>query len=524
MAGIHGDLFELIQTLAVSEKRYFKVYASSNKTTDINYVALFDALCELDRYNEKALIARLARKNKNNTEKRPAASLNQDMQYLYKVILQAMRQYNHERFAHIRIRDMIGEAIFLRDRGLYKQAKKRIVKAKRLSKEFHNNVALLELNRLERTLIWSLEEADEEAKIASLIAEKNKIMEALNEEMAYEDLYAIVSNAINRQNLFIANDEKTAALVSKIDALFSEKEPDELSDFAQLRRHQIGALHKMAENQQEECRINIDKLLGWWDDRQYLMQEDFFRYQVSLSKMLTFLFVNGEHEKLVDLIRKMQDSNSGSANEKALMFRFTANYEMLYYLNTKKIDKAKDMLPVIEEGIRIYPLSIKKKMAIIYNAAIAAFFAEDFSYCETWLLRIIAHSDSNIREDLVRKAFLLRVIVLENHKTRQEQAIRAAKNYFRDRKPEKGKSKTDKKKENIEGDILNLISKIMSAPPGLLREKEEPVQKLLDYLQDLSSNPLSRRLDRLEEFILWGQSKLKGQSLRVTLENASQST
>lgn len=524
MAGIHENLFELIQTLSVSEKRYFKVFASSNKSTDVNYVALFDALCELDRYDEATLIARLSRKNKNNTGKKPAASLNQDMQYLYKVILQAMRQYNHERFAHIRIRDMIGDAIFLRDRGLYKQAEKRIIKAKSLSKKYHNYVALLELNRLERTLIWSLEETNEEAKIASLMAEKTEIMEVLNEEMAYEDLYAIVSNALNRQNLFIANDEKTVALVSKIDTLFSKKEPSQLSDFAQLRRYQIGALHKMAENKPEESRSNLDKLLEWWDNHQYLKQEEFFRYQISLTKILAFLGANGEHEKLVELVRRMRDNSSGTANEKALMFRFTAVYELLYYLNTRKIDQAKAMLPVIEEGIRIYPLSIKRKLAISYNAAMVAFFAEDYSYCETWLLRIIAHSDSNIREDLVRKAFLLRVIVLENHESRQEQAVRAAKKHFRERKPEKGKSKPDKKKENIETDILNLISKIMSAPPGLLREKEESLQKLLDYLQDLSSNPISRRLHRLEEFILWGQSKLKGQSLRVALENASPNT
>ncbi len=158
---------------------------------------------------------------------------------------------------------MICEAIFLRDRGLYKQAEKRIIKAKELAQKYHNYVALLELNRLERTLIWSLEEADEAVKIASLIAEKTKIMEVLNEEMAYEDLYAIVSNAVNRQNLFIANDEKTIELVSKIEALFSHKEPDQLSDFARLRRYQIGALHKMAENQIEDSRrILINCLTG----------------------------------------------------------------------------------------------------------------------------------------------------------------------------------------------------------------------------------------------------------------------
>ncbi|MFM9947463.1 MAG: hypothetical protein ACKV1O_05950 [Saprospiraceae bacterium] len=520
MAGMQEDLFELIQTLAVSEKRYFKVFASSNKSTDINYVALFDALCELDHYDEQALIAKLARKNKNNTGKDPAATLNQDMQYLYKVILQAMRQYNHERFAHIQIRDMICEAIFLRDRGLYKQAEKRITKAKSLSKKYHNNVALLELNRLERTLIWSLDEVNEEAKIASLIAEKTEIMGVLNEEMAYEDLYAVVSNAVNRQNLFIANDEKTVALVSEIEALFSKKEPDKLSDFSLLRRYQIGALHKMAENQSEASRSNIDKLLEWWDNHPHLKLEEFFRYQISLTKIISFSILNGEYEKGIELIHKIRERNSNTAYGKALTFRFITVHELLYYINTRKIDEAKNMLPIIEEGVRIYPLALKKKMAIMHNAAITAFLAEDYSYCETWLLKIITYSNSNIREDLVRKAFLLRVILLEKYPERQEKAIRAAKKYFREHSPGKEISKAEKKKENIETEILNLISKIMYAPP-FPREKEEAVRKLLKYLEEIASNPQSRRLNGLDEFTLWCYSKLKRQSLRLTLEEAS---
>lgn len=522
MAGIQEDLFELIQTLSVTEKRYFKVFAASNKSTDINYVALFDALSELDHYDEKVLVAKLLRKNKSNTGKTPGTRLNQEMQYLYKVLLQAMRQYNHENFAHIRIRDMICEAIFLRDRGLYKQAEKRIFKAKELAQKYHNYLALLELNRIERTLIWSLDGANEGSKTAALIAEKNHIMEVLEEEMAYEDLYAIVSNAVNRQNLFISNDEKTIELVGKIDGLFSHKEPDQLSDFARLRRYQIGALHKMAENQVEQSHHYANQLLDWWDNHEHLKQEEVFRYQISLTKIISFLFLNGEYEKVDELIRRIRERNSNTANGKALIFRFITVHELLYYLNSKKIDQAKAMLPMIEEGIRIYPLALKKKMAIMHNAAITAFVAGDDSYCETWLLKIIAHSESAIREDLVRKAFLLRVILLEKLPERQEKAIRAAKKYFREHNgQEKGGSKADRKKENIETEILNLVSKIMYAPP-LPREKEEAVRKLLEYLKIIATTPQSKRLYGVAEFTLWCQSKLKRQSLRVTLEEASE--
>ncbi|NUO00855.1 MAG: hypothetical protein HUU01_09610 [Saprospiraceae bacterium] len=520
MAGIQEELFELIHTLSVSEKRYFKVFAAGNKATDINYVALFDALCELDRYEESALIDKLLGKNKSSRGKKTGENLNQDMHYLYRVLLQAMRQYNHGSFAHIQIRDMICDSIFLRDRGLYKQAEKRIIKAKELSKKFHNYIALLDLNRIERTLIWSLEGTNEADKIASLISEKEHIMEVLDEEMAYEDLYAIVSNAVNRQNLFISNDERTIELVNKINALFSQKKPEQLSAFARLRRYQIGLLHKIAENQVEESHIYANQLLEWWENHPALKQEELFRYQISLTKVISFLFLNQEFEKTIGLIQRIRERNSTTANGKALIFRFIIVQELFYYLNSGNIDKAQNMLPMIEEGIRIYPLSLKRKMAIIYNAAMAAFFAEDYSYCETWLLRLIVHSDSSIREDLVRKAFLLRVILLEAKADRQEKAIRAARKYFRKSDPGSKAPKPDSKKESLETTILNLITKVMTAPP-VVREKEEAVRKLLNYLNGLASNPQSRRLGGLDEFTLWCQSKLKGQSLRKVLEEAS---
>jgi len=514
MAGIQEDLFELIQTLSIAEKRYFKVFSSSSKSTDIKYVILFDALCDLGYYDEQLLVGKLKRKFKNTPGKDPGAQLNQDMQYLYKVLLQAMRQYNHQTLLHIQIQDMTFEAIFLRDRGLYRQADKRISKAKEFAQKNHNYIARMELNRLERTLIWSLNEANEEEKTARLIAEKNHILEVLNEEMAYDDLYAIVSNAINRQNLFIANDERAALLVSKIAALFSQKEPDELSSFARLRRYQIGAQHTMAENRLKDSRDHIDKLLNWWETHDSLKEEEFFRYQISLSNLLAFFFNSGEFEEMMQLIRKIRESNSKTPYGNTLMFRFTVMYELLYYMNMGKLDEAVKMLPDIKEGVNKYPLSPKRKITIYYNAALVCFFDDNYKHCDEWLLKVIALSRSNLRKDLIRKAFLLRILLLEERTDdAQDKAIHAAKKYFKGEEESKEKGKSPPKEKLIEQEILALIIKIMHTAPGF-REREEPVRKLLAYLENIISNPQSGRLHGLDEFIIWCQSILRRKSVR----------
>ena len=513
MAGIQEDLFELIQTLSVTEKRYFKVFASGSNSTDINYVVLFDVLCDLDYYDEKILLHKLRNKLKDTSGKDIGLQLNQGMQYLYKVLLQAMRQYKHKAI-HIQIRDMTSDAILLRDRGLYKQADKRIGKAKELAKKYHNYVARLELNRLERSLIWSLNEANEAEKVALLIAEKEEILEVLREEMEYEDLYARVSHAINRQNLFTLNDPRAVALIHQIEALFSQKEVDQLSAFAKLRRFQIGSLFNMAEMRMEECREYIDHILHWWETYEYLKEEEFFRYQISLSKILSFFINNGQLEAIIQLIQKIKESNSKTPNEQAFLFRFITMNELLYYLNAKMVDEAKNMIPQIEKGLEQFPLPQKRKITICYNLAIVCFCDDDFKQCNDWLKKTIAHAGNNIREDLIRKAFLIRVILLEDAFEDQEKAIRAAKKYFSEGGKSKGKEKTGSGNKQIEMEILTLITKIMKAPPGH-REREEPLRKMLEYLESKASNPHSSRLDGLDELIVWCQSKLQRKSVRA---------
>ncbi|MDZ4680134.1 MAG: hypothetical protein SH848_12810 [Saprospiraceae bacterium] len=525
MAGIQEDLFELIQTLSVAEKRYFKVVSNSSKSSDIKYVILFDALCGLDYYDEQMLIGKLQRKLKNNSDKNPGKQLNQDMQYLYKVLLQAMRQYNHQTLINIQIQDMTFDGIFLRDRGLYRQADKRISRAKELAEKNHNYIALLELNRLERTLIWSLNEANEEEKVEQLIAEKNEISKVLSEEMDYEDLYARVSHAINRQNLFTSNDPHAVELVGQIETLFSQKQPDELSAFTKLRRFQIGALLNMAEMRLDECRANIDNIFNWWETYEYLKEEEFFRYQISLSKILTFFLNNRQFDAIILLIKKIKESNSKTPNEKAFLFRFITMYELLYYLNMKRVDEAQKMIPDIAKGLDQFPLPHKRKITICYNLAIVCFFNNDNRQCDDWLKKTIAHSrNNNIREDLIRKAFVLRVLLLEDFFEDQEKALRAAKKYFRESKKNKGKEKKGANNQPIEVEILMLITKIINAPAGN-RERDEPVQKMLEYLESMSSNPQSRRLYGLEELIIWCKSKLEWKSVKtIFLEDSGLSS
>lgn len=498
------DLYELIHTMSKTEKRYFSIFAKSNKSRDVNYLALFEAFSELGEFDEKLLVRKFLKKLENSPFKDPEdyTQLSQDTQYLYKTLLRAMRDYMQKSSVQIQIRDLLSDAIFLRDRGLYQQADKRIVRARKLAQTYHNNVALLEVNRLERSLIWSVEGTNAVSKTEALIAEKDAIMQSLKEEMEHEDLYANISNMVNHQNQFVANDEQVKRVKDDAEALFAKKESAPPA-FAKLRQYHIEALLAMGENRLEECEGILEEMMTWWETNKSLKEEESFRYQISLSKLLTFLSQSDQHDKLMARIEEIREANKDMPNGEAILFRFAIFYELFYYINNKKVDEAYSMLPYIEAGMAKYAIPIKRKIALSYNAATVCFLKNEFEACDAWLVKILTYARNNIRKDVMRKAFLLRLIVLENKADASEQALEAAKKYFREEKKVPAK-------EKIEVQVLNLL---MDAMTGPVLDQPKLTKKFLAELEDLQSTPLSSRLNGLVEFYLWCKSRIEKKSI-----------
>ncbi len=64
------DLFQLVQAMSKSEKRYFVLDAKKSGRTDSRYLNLFDAINDMEDYDEEPL------------KKRYAANLSSDKAYL----------------------------------------------------------------------------------------------------------------------------------------------------------------------------------------------------------------------------------------------------------------------------------------------------------------------------------------------------------------------------------------------------------------------------------------------------------
>ncbi|MBI3142192.1 MAG: hypothetical protein HYZ16_05150 [Bacteroidetes bacterium] len=123
------DLFELIKSLGVSEKRYFKIFTSLHVVGDGNrYTQLFDLLESSDHYDDEKVCAAMGMK--------PGVTFSKSKKYLYDLILKAMRVYHAENNGTQMLTSAIDRVSFLFHKGLYDQADKALQKAEKLVGEY----------------------------------------------------------------------------------------------------------------------------------------------------------------------------------------------------------------------------------------------------------------------------------------------------------------------------------------------------------------------------------------------------
>lgn len=120
---IKTELYDLIKSMTMSEKRYFKIFSSKHVIGEVNdYVDLFDAIDSMEEYDERSLKDASFVKN-----------LSAEKNYLKKLILKSLVSFNANLNTKIKVLNLIQNAEVLYHKGLYQQAEKQCKKAIELS-------------------------------------------------------------------------------------------------------------------------------------------------------------------------------------------------------------------------------------------------------------------------------------------------------------------------------------------------------------------------------------------------------
>ncbi|NRB51427.1 MAG: hypothetical protein HRU41_27395 [Saprospiraceae bacterium] len=491
------DLFHLIKAMSKSEKRYFTLDAKKSSSKGSKYLVLFQAVNDMEIYDEAKL------------KKKFGKNLRYDKSYLYEAIMRSMRDYRSANSFAARIKEMILDAKYLDERGLYEQCGERLHEAKQLAVELDDQLSLLEINKAERLLIRQTKGKNYAKEIAVLIQEKEVSVNAIEEELRYEDYLDRLYVDINKR-FELKREEEIREFKNKYPVSLFEASSLDLSARAKLRYYQSCALYYQLLRDSDQVLNHYSKVVDWWDQYEKIKIEEFYKYIIDVSNLLHGFYAKEAYHEFPALIEKLEKETPRNHHDQGVVFQKATIYKLLYYINTGFDEGIEEVVEGVKSGLDKYQISAGSRNVLIFNTSVMLFMLEKFEQCVVWNTRIIRGDKYITRRDIRNGVMLLNLVAtyeLENI-DKFESFQRAIYRYF----AKHGTLETYR----FESRILSFFRELAAAPTG---EIPKLYRNLRDYLIQIKNNPevkVSLGLDEL--LLLWVNSKLEEKSIIMQIK------
>ena len=142
------QLFYLIKSMNKAEKRYFKLFASSNNENN-NYSLLFEAIDKQDIYDESAIKEKFQNKTFIN-------QLHVTKNYLNQLILKSLRNFHSTISKDAEIKDLLRDIEILLKKDLFQQCEQVIDKALKIASLYEKWPDVLNLLDIKRRLLLNI--------------------------------------------------------------------------------------------------------------------------------------------------------------------------------------------------------------------------------------------------------------------------------------------------------------------------------------------------------------------------------
>lgn len=483
------DLFQLIKAMSKSEKRYFTLDAQKSGRKSARYLELFQAINDLESYDETAL-------------KTQFINLHTDKAYLYDAILRSMRDYRSANSYAARIKEMIMDAKYLYERGLYEQSEERLNAAKELAEELGDQLSALELNKEYRRLLKYIKREGHEQELEQLISESATCLKNLNEELFYLNIYDRLSIEIikNRQEL---KENQKEELKNKFNYLLnnSNKEPIVIQN--KLRFHKCFALLYQLLNISDDVYNSYKKIIEYWDVSPKYKSEEFYPYIIDISNLIhNLLSKNGKANEINQLLLRLENERPANIHNQNVLFQRITSYRLLYSINNGEFTEVPILIKRIEKGLKQYDVSQNTEISIIFNVTFLLFMAGQYSLCQEWANKIMQQRKLNIRQDIQNSSRILYLLATleRNEFEPTEMCIRNTMRYFN----------KFNEKDAINVKILNFIKRIHS---GTTTQQRQAYRELKAYIITLQSSNYSVPLGIDELILHWVESKSTNRSI-----------
>jgi hypothetical protein len=418
------DLHELIRSMSMSEKRYFKIHASRHTIGTINnYTRLFDAVEAQQDYDEAKVKSAFAGENF-------IRHLPSEKNYLYHQVLESLNAFNREKTFLSRHAEILTAIEVLYNRGLFGHAKKLIRKAKKEAYSLEKFSLLLILVHWETVLF--INDEDDRALSAS-IREEIRLIEALKVQT---QLMKVAFDIQVRIDKGAADKAFIRRAKTQLAGIYPPA-PEANGFWASYYYYSALALLYTIENNNNEryrCYREIKKLM---DAAPQFIRDLPAIYLLNYNNLVNIMLFLKKFAETAVLLKQQRtflaEHKIRNPNFETRVFINTFESELYLLYKTAQHDKAAEIASEIEPALKKIPGTFGPILFdLYYFMAITGLMAKNHKSASRWLNRILnAEGQINFRTELQINARLLYLVILcETNDVLFDNRLKAARRFL----------------------------------------------------------------------------------------------
>lgn len=506
---IKDTLFELIQSMTKSEKRYFKLLSSRHTIGEVNnYIVLFDYIDKMKEYDEQKVFDHFKGEAFLN-------SFSITKKRLYDHLLSSLDTFHSGSSVDAQLHKMLHSADILYKKSLYLQSERILRSAQKLAQKHQRFGLLMEISARRKKLIETNSYADTESSTIHEIYEDDlNNLSAIRDYTTLWNLKSELFMELSRKG--ISRNEDQRAAFDRIYKEIQEKfDPELLSvDSAYLYYHIASAYH-YATNDFENCLSYLNRNIAMMEGDGMFIADHPNSFFSALSNAIYVSEKLHEYGRANSLLQKLKTFPQTykielSEDLQIKLFSSTSSIELSMLVSRGDFEAAARLIPVIERGLTLY----KEKVTPQRHAFLAFKFAgiymgtKNFPEALKWVNTILNNTDLDATEDIVAFTHILDLMIhLEmRHDQLLPYAIKSTQRYLKSRN----------RMYSFEKVMLRFISKLTKTAD--IFEDEQLWDELYNELQSIKSESGQGVALEYFDFESWAKSKVKRKDFTLVVK------
>jgi len=512
MPNRQGDtVFQLVKSLAKSEKRNFKLYVRRNSAlSNMKVIQLFDALDKMMVYDEQILIRKHPQLRKSQLSNLKA--------HLYKLILESLRLIKQEDHISLFLNEQLDFAQILYNKGLFLQTLRILDRAKELAKN-HNQISVLQqiidFEKKIEGLYITRSMQDRADRLTEESARNNKQLSIASQlsDLALQLYSWYIKNGVAR------NSKDLSEVKTFFEARLPQRQEITKGFYEQLYLYQSYAWYAFIRQDFLQHYRYSRKWVELFEKHPEMIDVETAHYIKGLHNQMAAHFDFRQVEQLRTCIEQFEKFTrrkriSTNENYKILCFQYLYLAKINLHFIEGSFTEGLILVPHIKEQLSKYEQFLDRHRILIFYYKIACLYFGSGHYDKAidYLAQII-NWKTDLRSDLQCYARLLHLIAhyeLGNYDL-MEYLIRSVYRYMA-------------QMQNLSG-VEEAMFQFLRQSFSMRRDEITPAfEKLLKKIRKFENNRYENRAFLYLDIISWLESKLQKVDVQTVIRRKTAKT